>query len=125
MKLLKNYFAFFPPPMASCLLATLVCITSPTYAEPDLPGDIGSSVSSPANNLIDSSSISTESPELPEPTVTPAQAADLVRRRTGGQVMGVNNLQTETGVVYGVKVLKSGRMRVVRVDGQTGDIIGN
>lgn len=112
----------FAPSLASSLLA-FVLITSQhaVVAEPDfLDGEMGLASSSPANSMIDSSSINNE---VQPPKITPAQAADLVRRATGGQVMSVNSQQTETGVVYGVKVLNSGRMKVVRVDGQTGQIV--
>ena len=111
----------FAPPLASTLLAFVLIAAQPAVAEPDfLDGDMGLASSSPGNSMIDSSSIISEAQP---PTITPAQAADLVRRATGGQVMSVNSQQTETGVVYGVKVLNSGRMKVVRVDGQTGQIV--
>ncbi len=113
----------FIPSLASTLLALVLMAALPGNAEPDLlDGDMGLQSSSPGNNMIDSDSIN--SAPLP-PKITPAQAADLVRRSTGGQVMSINSQQTENGVVYGVKVLNSGRMRVVRVDGQTGQILNN
>ncbi|PUA28847.1 MAG: hypothetical protein B0W54_10550 [Cellvibrio sp. 79] len=111
----------FVPPLASTLLAFALVTVQPASAEPDfLDGDMGLASSTPGNSMIDSSSINNDTQP---PKITPAQAADLVRRSTGGQVMGVNSQHTETGVIYGVKVLNSGRMKVVRVDGQTGQII--
>lgn len=113
-----------PPPLASTLLALTLLTALPGIAEPDLlNGDMGlPATSSPGNSMIDSGSINSE-PAPPQ--ITPAQAADLVRRTTGGQVMSVNSQQTDTGVVYGVKVLNSGRMKIIRVDGQTGQIINH
>lgn len=109
------------PPLASTLLALVLIAGQPVFAEPDLlSGDMGLPSSSPGNSMIDSGNINNE-PQPPK--ITPAQAADLVRRATGGQVMSVNSQQTEHGVVYGVKVLNSGRMKIVRVDGQTGQIV--
>lgn len=123
MKLLNHHLACLLSPMASGLLAIALLVALPARGEPDLlDGDMGLSTSTPGHNLIDGGSIGTEPPP---PKITPAQAAELVRRSTGGQVMGVNRLRTDAGVVYGVKVLNSGRMRVVRVDGQTGQIMSN
>jgi hypothetical protein len=111
----------FAPPLASALLACALAFVQPALADPDfLDGDMGLPSSTPGNSMIDSGSINSE-PQSPK--ITPAQAADLVRRSTGGQVMSVNSQQTDSGVVYGVKVLNSGRMKVIRVDGQTGQII--
>ena len=109
------------PSLANAVLVFALLAAPSASADPDfLDGDMGLPSSSPANSMIDSSSIN-NAPQPPR--ITPAQAADLVRRSTGGQVMSVNSQQTETGVVYGVKVLNSGRMKVVRVDGQTGEIV--
>lgn len=111
----------FIPSLASVVLAFALIAAPLASADPDfLDGDMGLPSSSPANSMIDSSSINNEAQP---PKITPAQAADLVRRATGGQVMSVNSQHTETGVIYGVKVLNSGRMKVVRVDGQTGEIV--
>ena len=123
MKLLNHHLACLLSPMASGLLAIALLAALSARAEPDLlEGDMGLPASTPGHNMIDGGSIDTEPPA---PKITPAQAAALVRRSTGGQVMGVNRLRTDTGVVYGVKVLNSGRMRIVRVDGQTGQIMSN
>jgi hypothetical protein len=84
-------------------------------------GDMGLPPSSKAdNNLIDADSFS---PPTPAPTLSPAEAAELVRNKVGGQVMSVNTRQDDTGVVYGVKVLNAGRMRVINIDGQTGQLL--
>jgi uncharacterized membrane protein YkoI len=39
--------------------------------------------------------------------------------------MSVNTQQDDTRVVYGVKVLNAGRMRVINVDGQTGQLLNH
>lgn len=104
------------------LLATMLLLSQPSVAEPDLIGsDMGISSSSAGNNLFDADTPDTQSPPLPK--LTPAEAAELVRRRVGGQVMSVSTQQNDSGVVYGVKVLKTGRMRVIHVDGQSGQLI--
>lgn len=69
-------------------------------------------------NLIDPDSIAT-----PEPEISPAEAAEVVRKKVGGQVMSVNTQHRDSGVVYGVKVLNDGRMRVIHVDGNTGRLL--
>lgn len=69
-------------------------------------------------NLIDPDTVTT-----PEPEISPAEAAEVVRKKVGGQVMSVNTQHRETGVVYGVKVLNDGRMRVIHVDGNTGRLL--
>ncbi len=128
MKSLIHHLVSLRSCTARGLLASLLLISLPACAESDLlGGDMGLSTSSPANGMIDSSRINNDDTptEPPPPQITPAQAAELVRRSTGGQVMSVNSQQTGSGVVYGVKVLNSGRMKVVRVDGQTGQIINN
>ncbi len=129
MKSLIHHLSHLTPCTAGCLLVTtLFLFALPSSAEPDLlSGDLGLSTSSPANSLIDPSRANEDMPDTDSalPHVSPAQAADLVRRSTGGQVMSVNSHQTENGMVYRVKVLNSGRMKIVRVDGQTGQIVNN
>lgn len=129
MKLSKTHLARLFRPAASSLLA-VVFLLSPlsASANPDLiGGDLGASTSKPpVNKMLDDSAVgSSAKAEPPAPKITPAQAADQVRRATGGQVMGVSSMRTERGLVYGVKVLNSGHMRVVRVDSQTGQIISH
>lgn len=121
MKPLHLYIA--QPHYLALLLALLTGTASMVSAEPDLlGGDLNLPQSSLGNSLIGDDAINTDTPATAA-QITPAEAADLVRRHTGGQVMSVNSLRTDTGVIYGVKVLKSGRMRVVRVDGQSGKIL--
>lgn len=121
MKPLHLYIA--QPHYLALLLALLTGAAPMVNAEPDLlGGDLSLPQSSLGNSLIDDDAINTDPPATAA-QITPAEAADLVRRHTGGQVMSVNSLRTDTGVIYGVKVLKSGRMRVVRVDGQSGKIL--
>ncbi len=61
--------------------------------------------------------------EIPPPRLSPADAANLVRDKMGGQVMSVSTKRNPSGTIYGVKILNSGRMRVILVDGQTGQLL--
>ncbi len=55
--------------------------------------------------------------------VGPKTAANVVRQATGGRVLSVNRVNTNSGPAYKVKVLfKSGRMRVVLVDAASGSV---
>ncbi len=102
------------------LLAALCLSCQLCLAEPDLlGGDMGLASSAADNSLIDSDTIA---PPV-EPSISPADAADLVRNKVGGQVMSVKTQQGDTGVIYAVKVLNAGRMRVIRVDGQSGRLL--
>ncbi|MFC3116103.1 PepSY domain-containing protein [Cellvibrio fontiphilus] len=85
-----------------------------------LDGNMGFTSSASGNQLIDSAS--TDDETIP-PKLSPAQAAALVRTKVGGQVMSVNSLRNESGIIYGVKVLNDGRMRIINVDGQTGQLL--
>jgi hypothetical protein len=128
MKQSNNHLARLLRPAASSLLAVIIFLPGmPALADSNLLGsDMGISTSHPpVNNMVDDSRNSSRNAEPPAPKITPAEAAERVRRATGGQVMGVNSLRTENGLVYGVKVLNSGHMRVVRVDSQTGQIINH
>lgn len=101
---------------AGLLLASLQAFADASL----LDGDMGLASSAPGNSLIDPQ----ELPDEPAPPkLSPAQAAALVRTKVGGQVMSVNRLRGESGVIYGVKVLNGGRMRVINVDGQTGQLL--
>jgi hypothetical protein len=116
-----------PPRLRAILLATLILVAQPTLAEPDLlAGDLGLSSSkstdTPDNALINPDNIRS-APAVP--SITPVEAAELVRAKTGGQVMSVNTLHNDKGVIYGVKVLNAGRMRIINVDGQTGRLLNN
>ena len=104
------------------LLAALCLSASLCRAEPDLlSSDMGIASSAANNQIIDTNTIAPP----PEPTLSPAEAAELVRKKIGGQVMSVNTQHQDTGVVYGVKVLNDGRMRVINVDGQTGRLLSH
>ena len=95
---------------------------NPLPASNLIGSDMGLPSSEADNSLIDSDSIKS----LPAPpSLSPAEAAELVRNKVGGQVMSVNTLHNEQGVIYGVKVLNAGRMRIVNVDGQTGQLLNN
>ena len=87
-----------------------------------ISGDLGLPSSEPDNSLLDPDTIKS----VPEaPALSPAEAAELVRKKIGGQVMSVNTQHNDDGVIYGVKVLNAGRMRIVNVDGQTGQLLNN
>lgn len=91
-----------------------------TQANDLIGGNMGLPSSTADNSLINPDAIT---PPLPDPKLSPAEAAELVRKKVGGQVMSVNTQQHDSGVVYGVKVLNDGRMRVIHVDGQTGRLL--
>lgn len=111
-------------PQTLILLATLLLSCQLGIAQTNelIAGDMGLPSSEADNNLIDTDTIP---PTAPEPSISPAEAAELVRNKVGGQVMSVNTRQDDTGVVYGVKVLNAGRMRVINVDGQTGKLLNH
>lgn len=103
------------------LTTGLVLASFQVFADPSLlEGDMGLASSAPSNSLIDNQNLSDEPTP---PKFSPAQAAALVRTKVGGQVMSVNSMRGESGVIYGVKVLNGGRMRVINVDGQTGQLL--
>lgn len=56
--------------------------------------------------------------------IGPDQAAAIVRAHTGGRVLGVRAVERNGRVVYQVKVLKNGHVRVYHVDGSSGNILG-
>lgn len=107
---------------AHVLLASLLLLASiQIFADNSLlDGDMGLPSSTPNNSLIDNRSRAAD--PLP-PKFSPAQAATLVRTKVGGQVMSVNSHRSEAGIIYGVKVLNDGRMRVINVDAQTGELL--
>ncbi len=56
-------------------------------------------------------------------TISRDQAAATARSATGGRVLSVDSQQRRGRLVYRVKVLlKGGRVRVVNVDGQSGEL---
>ncbi|WP_222862947.1 PepSY domain-containing protein [Cellvibrio japonicus] len=102
------------------LLAVGACAVS---ADDFLEGDLGVPAQSKgANNLMAPKS-SEPAEEFAPPRLSPADAAQLVRDKTGGQVMSVSTRRTGSGTIYGVKILNAGRMRVIHVDGQTGELL--
>lgn len=111
-------------PQTLILLAILLLSCQLGIAQTNelIGGDMGLPSSEADNNLIDTDTIP---PTAPEPSISPAEAAELVRNKVGGQVMSVNTQQDDTGVTYGVKVLNAGRMRVINVDGQTGKLLNH
>ena len=111
-------------PQTLILLATLLLSCQLGIAQTNdlIDGDMGLPSSDADNSLVDTDTIA---PTASEPSISPAEAAELVRNKVGGQVMSVNTQQDDTGVVYGVKVLNAGRMRVINVDGQTGQLLNH
>lgn len=111
-------------PQTLILLATLLLSCQLGIAQTNdlIGGDMGLPSSDADNSLVDTDTIA---PTASEPSISPAEAAELVRNKVGGQVMSVNTQQDDTGVVYGVKVLNAGRMRVINVDGQTGQLLNH
>lgn len=101
-------------------LITLLLGASVAWAEPDfIGGDLGMPTKQESNSLSDTSE--TSSP--PSPNYSPADAADRVRAKVGGQIINVSTHERDSGVIYNVKVLNSGRMKIIRVDGQTGQLL--
>lgn len=59
------------------------------------------------------------------PRISAGQAASIVQRRYGGQVVDVDMRQSGGRVIYRVRILQDdGRIRTVRVNGETGEIMG-
>jgi len=114
------------PQLQTILLTGLLLVCPPNLAQTNslglIDGDMGLPSSEADNSLIDTDTIA---PTVPEPKLSPAEAAELVRNKVGGQVMSVNIQQNDTGVTYGVKVLNAGRMRIINVDGQTGQLLNH
>jgi hypothetical protein len=114
------------PQLQTILLTGLLLVCPPNLAQTNslglIDGDMGLPSSEADNSLIDTDTIA---PTVPEPKLSPAEAAELVRNKMGGQVMSVNIQQNDTGVTYGVKVLNAGRMRIINVDGQTGQLLNH
>jgi uncharacterized membrane protein YkoI len=55
------------------------------------------------------------------PSLSQADAANIVRNKTGGQVMAVQPRVVNGRTHYAVKVLSEGRMRTIHVDGDSGN----
>lgn len=113
---------FFRQPYILLAMLLLTCQLGIAQTNDLIGGDIGLPSSEADNSLIDTDTIA---PTAVEPKLSPAEAAELVRNKVGGQVMSVNTQQDDTRVVYGVKVLNAGRMRVINVDGQTGQLLNH
>lgn len=111
----------FRQPFVMLAAVLLSCQLSIAQTNDLIGGDLGLPSSEADNSLIDADDIA--APVTPK--VSPAEAAELVRDKVGGQVMSVHTQQNDTGVIYGVKVLNAGRMRVINVDGQTGQLLNH
>ncbi len=57
------------------------------------------------------------------PEIGPDEAAAMVRSRTGGKVLSVRTVQRGGRLVYRVKVLKGGHVRIYAVDARSGSIL--
>lgn len=110
-----------PSQLQRTLLTLLLLFCQPNFAQTNdlIGGNMGLPSSEADNSLIDTDNIA------PEPKLSPAEAAELVRNKVGGQVMSVNVRNNDSGIIYGVKVLNAGRMRVINVDGQTGQLLNH
>ncbi len=129
-------------PLLHALLATLLLCSLAVTAD-ELFGDLGTSIPAPANQLLSSASaaapehtretgreaVQEPTAETPNPGInpsinlSPADAARLARNHTGGQVMSVSTDHNAGRVIYGVKVLTAGRMRIVNIDAVNGEIL--
>lgn len=117
---MKTFMKHFKHP-AFFTLITLLLAMPAALAEPDfIGGDMGLPEVQESNSLIDTSESSP-----PTPNYSPADAADKVRTTLGGQIMNVSTQHGDSGVIYNVKVLNSGRMKIIHVDGQTGQLLNN
>jgi uncharacterized membrane protein YkoI len=119
MPSLKKQFACQLPrlQLLSILLA-LVLTSQHSIAQPEfMDATMASSTPDKSQALVE--------PAPAKPRISAAQAAELVRRETGGQIMSVSTRQGANGTIYGVKVLNSGRMKVIQVDGQTGQLLNH
>jgi hypothetical protein len=98
------------------------CLLAPNVnAEKDLlGGDMGLPSSTQGQSLIDSSDIRSRQST---PNFSPAQAAERVRSRMGGKVISVNTETTDSSVIYDVKLLNNGNMKIIQVDGNTGQLL--
>ena len=124
MQYSKTHFLFIGLSRYAWALMVLLLVSAPASlvrANDFIGGDMGLPSSSADNNLVNPDTVTPP----PPPKLSPAAAAELVRTKVGGQVMSVNTQQRETGVVYGVKVLHGGRMRVINVDGHTGQLLNH
>ena len=114
-----SIYCSLPRLLAAIAIAGLFSQLS--LAEPDLiDSDLGLPHSAPNKTLIAPEAIS---PRQATPKISPAEAAELVRRKVGGQVMSVNSRTSDAGIIYGVKVLNADRMRTIHVDAQTGRLL--
>lgn len=110
--------------LRTCLLLAALLLSNAGAANELLQGDLGTPPPAPGNQLLaPPSSEAAEAAEPPAPRLSPADAARLVRAQTGGQVMSVSSRRSDSGTVYRVKILNAGRMRIVLVDGQTGELL--
>ena len=107
--------------LRTCLLLAALMLSNAGAANELLQGDLGTPPPAPGNQLL--APPSSEAAEPPAPRLSPADAARLVRAQTGGQVMSVSSRRSDSGTVYRVKILNAGRMRIVLVDGQTGELL--
>lgn len=116
MVMLQSITPRVAPALFGLACACLLGLTA--HADSLLDGGIEVASSAAAQNLLEN-----PAPAAAAPLLTPAQAAALVRNQLGGQVMSVSSQSVESGVVYGVKLLNGGRMRIIHVDAHTGQLL--
>jgi uncharacterized membrane protein YkoI len=61
----------------------------------------------------------------PAPKLNAAEAAEIVRQTLGGEVINVHTYSNSSGTIYAVKMLKTGRMKTIKVDGQNGRLLNH
>lgn len=62
--------------------------------------------------------------EAPKARISVDQAANMVRKRTKGTVIGANTRRTSKSIVHRIKVMKDGKVRTYTVDAVSGAIRG-
>lgn len=113
---IKNIHRHFPVTLLLLLLATPAAWAQPEFIGGDL--GIAENDGKESNSMLESSESA-----APAPNYSPADAADKVRAKVGGQIINVSTRHHDNGVIYNVKVLNSGRMKIIYVDGQTGQLL--
>jgi uncharacterized membrane protein YkoI len=107
------------------LLSCLLCISSAVLADGLLlPDNITPETKDNAASSLVNDQTLTNNESAKKESITPklsaAEAAVLVAKEFSGQIMSVTLLDTNKTPTYGVKILKSGHMKTIYVDANTG-----